>query len=289
MSYKYLIGDLNLLSEIRIPFLKTNNFIKPDVEVILKTAINPPKNKFDVLDDGRVLFKDKHANIFLIESSKIFISLNGNNVKEAANSLVGLPLGFLLQNNDFQVIHGSSVASDKLAICFVGMSAIGKSSIALSLVNHGLNLVTEDLCIIKNSHIYNFSNWIKSAPDSLLRRLEPLEEISVKNDSRNRIFYKLANKLVSGAITPLKAVYFLNNSKRTEIKKIKKSDAFEYLFTYSYHKNEPDIKSFKKLTRILEDSDFFLFSRDLNKPLSENIKFLINHLNEKMPKLLDIG
>ena len=162
MSYKYQICGFNLLSQVRLPILRKKDFENCDFEIILKNNIQIPYKTIEITKGGDVLFKDLHQNIFQITHQKIFISIKDDKYNEAANSVFGVPFGYLLQNNDFQVLHGSAVTINNLGYSFIGRSGIGKSSIALSLINKGFKLLTEDLCIIKDLHIYNFSDWIKS-------------------------------------------------------------------------------------------------------------------------------
>ena len=168
MSYKYQICGFNLLSQIKLPILRKIDFEKPDFEIILRNDAQIANKTIEVLEGGDVLFKDLYQNTFQISYQKIFISIKDSRYGEAANSVLGVPLGYLLQNNDFQVLHGSAVTKNNLGYAFIGKSGIGKSSIALALINKGFKLLTEDLCIIKDMHIYNFSNWVKSNENNLV-------------------------------------------------------------------------------------------------------------------------
>ena len=196
MSYKYQICGFNLLSQVRLPILRKKDFGDPDFEIILKNNIQIPDKTIEILKGGDVLFKDLHQNIFQITYQKIFISIKDEKYSEAANSVLGVPLGYLLQNNNFQVLHGSAMTKNNLGYSFIGKSGIGKSSIALSLINRGFKLLTEDLCVVKDMHMYNFSNWIKSDANNLVEALKPIERINLKQDSRQRSLYKLENRYI---------------------------------------------------------------------------------------------
>ena len=282
MSYKYQICGFNLLSQVRLPILRKKDFGDPDFEIILKNNIQIPDKTIEILKGGDVLFKDLHQNIFKISYQKIYISIKDNKYNEVANSVLGVPLGYLLQNNDFQVLHGSAVTKNKLGYSFIGKSGIGKSSIALSLLNKGFKLLTEDLCVVKDMHIYNFSNWIKSSENNLIDALKPIERIHLKKDSRKRSLYKLEKNHINNKKTKLKAVYFLDSSKKRKIKKVSPSDSFKYLFTYAYRKGDADAFSLEKLTKISEQADCFVYSRDLEKPLEDNSRFIFDHIMESL-------
>ncbi|MAV80489.1 MAG: hypothetical protein CMD12_00680 [Flavobacteriales bacterium] len=282
MSYKYQICGFNLLSEVRLPILKEVDFEKPDLEIILKDNIQIPHKTIEILEGGNILFKDLHHNIFKITYQKIYISINDNKYSEAANSVLGVPLGYLLQNNDFQVLHGSAVTKNDLGFSFIGKSGIGKSSIAISLINKGFKLLTEDLCVVKDMHIHNFSDWVKSDEINLVETLKPIERIYLKKDSRQRSLYKLENRYINNKKTKLKAIYFLDSNKKRNILKVSPSDAFKYLFTYAYRKSDADEDSLKKLTKISEQADCFTYYRDVEKPIEDNSRFIFDHIMESI-------
>ncbi len=282
MSYKYQICGFNLLSQVRLPILKEIDFEKPDFEIILKNNIQISDKTIEIIEGDNILFKDLHHNMFKITYQKIYISIKDNRYSEAANSVLGVPLGYLLQNNDFQVLHGSAVTENDLGFSFIGKSGIGKSSIALSLVNKGFKLLTEDLCVVKDMHIHNFSDWVKSDETNLVETLKPIERIYLKKDSRQRSLYKLENRYISNKKTKLKAIYFLDSNKKRNIIKVSPSDAFKYLFTYAYRKSDADAVSLKKLTKISEQADCFIYYRDVEKPIEDNSRFIFDHIMESI-------
>lgn len=158
MAFKYQIENLKILSDLEIPMLRISCFEKADLRILVKENIKTPKETIET-HNKYILYKDTYQNIFSINKKEIQVFIKHQKYKkEAAITIMGIPIGHLLQNNGFQVLHGSSVAHNSSAASFIGMSGAGKSSIALSLVNDGFKLVTEDLCIVKNKNIFNFSN-----------------------------------------------------------------------------------------------------------------------------------
>ncbi len=279
MAFNYQIGELNISSELEIPMLRQSSFDNSDLRITTKQFIQAPQKNIEI-HNKNILYKDIHNNIFLINDKEIQVFLNQKYKKEAAITIMGIPMGYLLQKNSFQVLHGSSIASDNSAVSFVGRSGAGKSSIALALVNDGLKLVTEDLCLIKNTDIYNFSSWIKCTKSALPKKLVHSNQISIEKDSRNRSLFKFDNKYISKPKTNLKAIYFLGGASEPEITQLKPLDAFTFLFRYAYRENEKDVKSLSYLTNLCESTKCFLFLRDLSKPLHDNKKFIVDHLNE---------
>lgn len=285
MSFKYEVSGLNLSSDIEIPTLRSKKFSRSDIEVRISPKIQIPNEIIDYLPDGKILYKDICENAFLISDSKIFLKIKDGHIDQASISLVGIPLGCVLQNRDFQVLHGSSVAMSGSAVCFVGRSGAGKSSLATALVDRGSKLVTEDLSIIKNTNIYNFSDWLKTDINSLPVGITYLSKMPIKKDSRNRVFYKLNGEHVSNVKNALKAIYFLKESKSGVIEKLGAAESFKYLFTYAYRKNDVDVESFNKIANISKDVPCFSFSRDLAKPLEENAELVFDHLNKNFPDM----
>ena len=278
MAFKYIVAGLKVLSEIRIPTLKYGVFLDPDISVLLTENVRNPESSIEFLNKKEILYRDIHDNKFLITESKIFISLNDSKLEEAPISLLGIPLGFSLQRHHFQVLHGSCVAIDGGAMCFIGESASGKSSIALSLITKGFKLITEDLCLVKDNEVYSFSSWIKTDQKNLLAELDIKEKLVIQKDSRNREYYKLANQHASSKNVKLKAIYLLRNEKKREIVKINQFDAFKYLFTYAYRSHDADVEGLRKLTKICGSVDCFFYSRNTEDQVSENTKYLFEHL-----------
>ena len=281
MSFKYEICGLNLLSEIELPTLRSRSFEKADLEILKNDDIKIPKKTIEIFNGDQTLYKDVHKNIFQISHPKIYISIKSKQEKDAANSLSGLPLGYLLQNNQFQVLHGSAVAKNNYACSFIGRSGMGKSSLALSLLNKDFKILTEDLCVIKDQHIYNFSDWVKSDANDLLKILKPKARIDIKNDSRKRSLYKLDKKYINNKKAKLHSIYFLDSNKKRSIKRLKLSESFKFLFAHSYRKNDIDSYSLDQITKILEESVCFLYSKDIEKPLEDNTQFLFDHIKEE--------
>lgn len=279
MAFKYQIDSLKILSDIEIPTLRISCFEKADLRILVKENIQAPKEIIERHNEN-ILYKDTYHNIFSINKKEIHVFIKHQIYKkEAAITIMGIPMGYLLQNNGFQVLHGSSVAHNNSGVSFIGMSGAGKSSIGLSLVNDGFKLVTEDLCIVKNKNIFNFSNWIKSTQSAIPERVIYSNKILIKKDSRGRSLFKVIDEHISRPKIKLRAIYILIDANDTQITELKASDAFKYLFTYAYRINDQDKESFRNLSELCNNTKCYLFSRDLNKSLQKNKNFLLDHLN----------
>ena len=112
----------------------------------------------------------------------------------------------------------------------------------------------------------------------MLAELDIKEKLIIKKDSRNRQYYKLANQHTSSKKVKLKTIYFLRNEKKREIVKINQFDAFKYLFTYAYRSHDTDAEGLRKLTKMCGSLDCFFYSRNTEDQVSENTKYLLEHL-----------
>lgn len=280
MAFKYQIENLKILSDLEIPMLRISCFEKADLRILVKENIKTPKETIET-HNKYILYKDTYQNIFSINKKEIQVFIKHQKYKkEAAITIMGIPIGHLLQNNGFQVLHGSSVAHNSSAASFIGMSGAGKSSIALSLVNDGFKLVTEDLCIVKNKNIFNFSNWIKSTQSAIPEKVTYSNRILIRKDSRGRSLFKVIDEHISRPKIKLREIYILIDANDTQITELKASDAFKYLFTFAYRINKKDKESFRNLSELCNNTKCYLFSRDLNKSLQKNKNFLLDHLNQ---------
>ena len=99
-----------------------------------------------------------------------------------------MPFGYALRKKGFMVMHGSSVVINGQAICIVGSSGLGKSTLAISLVDKGFKFLTEDLAIIKDNTVHFYSSWIK-IDKKLKNKSKPDLNINIdlSFDSRERV------------------------------------------------------------------------------------------------------
>ena len=282
MLFKYKICGLKISSEIEIPILRDAKFQNPDFQISFTEKLNSPREKISFQKRDDILFKDKNENIFKIDiNSNIFIEKNFSDPFQISSSIIGVPIGFALQRKGFQVFHGSSVASDKSAVCFVCESTAGKSSLALKFFKKGLKMVTEDLCVMRDGYIFNFSDWIKIENKLGSKYFRQNKKIKIPTDSRRRSLFLLSDKDICKRKKNVTAIIFLKNDSKRIINELKPSEAFKYLFTFSYKDKQTDIKTFEKLTSILNRKRFFLFSRNKEKSLESNSRFLFNYLTKK--------
>ena len=282
--YKYRICDINVCSDLLIPFLSLSNSKNSSCE---KLDIKFHNSPFDfsinegeiIFQEGSVYHKDKFGTIFKITNdSKIIIYSNNNDIKHVNQSIIGIPFGYALSYKGFNVVHGSSVSFGNNAACIFGFSGQGKSTLALSLINKGFKFLTEDLCIFRDGKIYQFNPWVKTTK-KLIRDLniDIEEEVKLFQDSRERNLFKILEKDCSKKCMP-KIAYFLVQDKKKSIGSIEKSEVFKFLFTNFYRFENKKVFDLQKITSLVESLDFYIYKRNINSPIEENSEFLSNHM-----------
>jgi len=279
----YRACNLTIASQIKIPiFSEKTSTEEPDIQIIVNEKFDRQslfqKDKL-IFTENSVYYENQAGIIFNItEDSKIIIYPNENDINGIWESLIGIPFGYALSKKGFSVVHGSSVSVGNDAACIFGYSGQGKSTLALSLVNRGFNFITEDLCIFQDKKIYQFNSWIKTTKQLIKDLSIDIEgEIQLFKDSRGRDLFKIQKEDCSEKCTP-KIAYFPVEGEKKSIKKITKSQAFEFIFTNFYRFDNQKELDLYKMTNILESLDCYLYERDINAPVQENSEYLSSHI-----------
>ena len=281
--FSYSVCNLSIISDIKIPiFSKTVPHKNSDIQILLKDNFEHKsllKNDKIIFIDNAVVYENESGVIFKItEDSRVVIFLNGNDTKNIWESLIGIPFGYLLSNKGFSVVHGSSVSVNDSAACIFGYSGLGKSTLAISLLNKGFNFITEDLCIFQDKKIHQFNSWIKTTKKLIKDlRVDIEDEIHLCQDSRERDLFKIKEIHCSKKCNP-RIAYFPIEGEKQSIKKITKSEAFEFLFTNFYRFDNQKESDLHKITNLLESLDCYLYIRDINAPIEENSEYLSSHI-----------
>ena len=282
---QYSVCGINFLSEINLPLVKSKN---NNPNFILRKSISQPKlnflNESILFQKDSIFIKTKTLNIFEIKRNNEILVYSSN--KESRNNIwiefLGIPLGYALRKSGFTVIHGSSICLNNHAACIIGITGVGKSTLSLGLLNEGFSFITEDLCVIKNNEIFQPSSWIKNTNKNMNDlKIDYKQKLCIAKDSRNRDLFKLnANQCKNKSIP--KAFYFPINSNEKMISKMKKEDAFKFIFTsfYRMHYNEAD--NLEKITSLIESVPCYFFLRDINVPIKENAQHLSSHFKDLM-------
>ena len=281
--FRYRVCNLNILSEVQIPVFEIEDkSFNSDILITLKD--NYPNQDFrdsdTVFSNDAIYYKSKPGLIFKILSNSDIIIYKSEEIDEDKvwEMLIGVPFGYALRKKGFMVMHGSSVVINNQAVCIVGSSGLGKSTLAISLVERGFNFLTEDLCIIKDDIIHFYSSWIKI--DKNLKnkiKTDLNEHIDLSFDTRGRELIKIRKKDLSNNAST-KAIYFPMIGDNNNIEQMKDHEIFKFLFANSYRIENDKESDLKMIAGMIKAIDCYSFQRNINSPVNENVDFLLSHI-----------
>lgn len=281
--FRYRVCNLNILSEVQIPVFEIEDkSFNSDILITLKD--NYPNQDFrdsdTVFSNDAIYYKSKPGLIFKILSNSDIIIYKSEEIDEDKvwEMLIGVPFGYALRKKGFMVMHGSSVVINNQAVCIVGSSGLGKSTLAISLVERGFNFLTEDLCIIKDDIIHFYSSWIKI--DKNLKnkiKTDLNEHIDLSFDTRGRELIKIRKKDLSNNAST-KAIYFPIIGDNNNIEQMKDHEIFKFLFANSYRIENDKESDLKMIAGMIKAIDCYSFQRNINSPVNENVDFLLSHI-----------
>jgi len=281
--FRYRVCNLNILSEVQIPVFEIEDkSFNSDILITLKD--NYPNQDFrdsdTVFSNDAIYYKSKPGLIFKILSNSDIIIYKSEEIDEDKvwEMLIGVPFGYALRKKGFMVMHGSSVVINNQAVCIVGSSGLGKSTLAISLVERGFNFLTEDLCIIKDDIIHFYSSWIKI--DKNLKnkiKTDLNEHIDLSFDTRGRELIKIRKKDLSNNAST-KAIYFPMIGDNNNIEQMKDHEIFKFLFANSYRIENDKESDLKMIAGMIKAINCYSFQRNINSPVNENVDFLLSHI-----------
>jgi hypothetical protein len=265
LSYKYSIYGIVVSTSIPFKQLKHSNTIHhEDVVVSLDTSLDVP---FECLkyahwyhaNTSEIIYVRKDVACFFIRNGKEirFKSYPGADHQEIVRVLLGIPMGFLLQQRGLHALHASVVRIGHQSAAFLGVSGSGKSTIAASFLNHNHALLTEDVAVLNLSDmmVSPAFPWLKIGQDSLNEMALPERPlVGLTTDSRERLGYQLDETQFCGQSTKLKNCYLLEWGDQLKIEPVEAKQAFFDLFPHTFRpitdtgSEELDIESFKKMT-----------------------------------------
>ena len=198
--FRYKVCGLNVLSEVHIPVFNALD-VQLDSTIKISLKNNLPNKDFKdsdtIFSDDSIFYRSRPGLIFKILFNSDIIIYKSKEIDEDKvwEILIGVPFGYALRKKGFMVMHGSSVVINGQAICIVGSSGLGKSTLALSLVEKGFKFLTEDLCIIKDDIVHFYSSWIKIDKNLKNKTKTDLNKnISLSFDSRGRELNKMSKE-----------------------------------------------------------------------------------------------
>ena len=289
LKYTYKAFGLIIQSDFEIPEFMPSNEIE-DVKITLEKV---PKKldqvikkgvKYQAAQNEFLLEVEKIAKYYVKNGCEISIeTLTGNVNKEVRLFMLGSAFGALFIQRGLLPIHGSAIKFGNSACIFSGLSGVGKSSIAATLVLKGFQFLADDICVIdKNLNVVpgfpHMKIW-KDILDSLKIKADTLTEIRAEIKKYHIPF----NLGFYNDSLPLSKIFIINtkNTPGYEFEELKglqkfnavKSNTYRYRFVGGLDKQ---LDHFQTLNKLLPEVEVYVVSRPQSPiMLDEFADFLI--------------
>ena len=126
------------------------------------------------------------ARYYVAHGREVRVNLAPNApLPDVSSFLLGSVFGALCHQNGLLPLHASAVELDGRVTAFLGESGAGKSTLAACLQSRGLNIISDDICLLEPSgdlmRVIPVAGWLKLWRNSLDHLGKPALE-------RNRVF-----------------------------------------------------------------------------------------------------
>jgi hypothetical protein len=167
----------------------------------------------------------------------IFGNVNKNWNKNYLQKFVFTPIiEILMRLNGFFSLHAGGVSKGKDCLLILGNSGVGKTLNTLMFLKNGYKFMGDDTIFLDNSlNVYPFLKPIHLTKNSF-RYLNNLKSVNIPKIDKETYFVDdlLYKKQYTTRSKKIKRVYFLDSKRdKNYIKKIKKSDCFKRILSYS--------------------------------------------------------
>ena len=154
--------------------------------------------------------------------------------------ILGAGMAVLLHQRGYLILHSSAVSVDGRAVCFLGHSGSGKSTMAAAMHDRGHHLVSDDIVAIQTRDddlplVYSGFPQLKIWPD-LVDILEHIpEELPKLHPKLEKRGFRVHEEFAQGVL-PLGCIYVLSTVEQgdPEITPIPVQDAFIELIRLSF-------------------------------------------------------
>jgi hypothetical protein len=155
-KYFYQTYGLSIASDFKIDAFQEVGEFENDSDVVQleKSTINFEGYTF--IDDFVIreyteqgfLYVIKNVVAFLITENRMQIFPLIENSKIWQSFLVGGAMAIVLIQKGYFLLHGSAIENKNSAYLFLGLSGVGKSSLATGLGEKGDSIITDDICTL---------------------------------------------------------------------------------------------------------------------------------------------
>lgn len=168
MSYYYQAFGLIIKSEFEIPMLMPA--VQPsNVDVIIKLGkVNQQEISFNHYGFD---YGESYDLLICVNDGAEIIIENNNNLPHHIiyPYLLSSPMGALLHQRGYLVLHGNCIDTRDGGVIFVGNSGAGKSTLAMNFLQDGYTIFSDDICAIdvEKAKIYPSYPFIRLCDDAL--------------------------------------------------------------------------------------------------------------------------
>jgi hypothetical protein len=217
--YCYQCYGLILGSEMELPFLIPSKSQSPDVIIRLDQELSLD---FDYVENVKgfliginrnVFFESKFGWMLIKDGNQISIKLREHRrITEAVQYAMGSGLGVVFHQRQTLALHASAVKINDVAVLFCGVSGSGKSTTAMSFVNDGRSLISDDISVIhfQDNQAYVHSGYPrqKIAADILAATGDNIGKNEKPFDENRNKYYRSPAGFSQGMI-PIHCIYHI--------------------------------------------------------------------------------
>lgn len=287
----YFIYGLYVRIDFCIPFLKKKSnikFIDIDVSFDNKLSFLEPSilnsQTFNELNIDKATIENRFYKCEIYNGNKIKYKFKSHKLYlSSILNFLHMPFAFILFQRRALPLHGMSFVHNNKSVILSGISGSGKSS-STALLAKNYEIRSEDITGIKYD---NNSLWSSPSFPAILcekKFSSHLNKFSDESLSRDRNIYLLnEDNFSSNKEIEVKKIYFLDWSKKNEIKRLNTRDSLKAFLANSFkpaplNKCIESEKIFlKNISLIVNNTEIYLFSRQKKRP-NESINILLKHL-----------
>lgn len=251
INYHYKAYGLKIKSEIILPELDLEKYPNNFDILICYRYINSNKiniiKEFNLTDNTKAISASNGLYLIwngipicLIRDGKSIIINESTGLDESfiVFFILGYSMAILLHQRGMLVLHGNAVKIKDSAIALLGPSGSGKSTTSLILNNMGYDLIADDILSIdlfgKFPKVFSGYPRVKIWSDVIENMGKDINSIPQVHSNFPKLSYKI-NKLYSDKKSPLKSIYILEPSKKTEIRELNIQEALWNLVKNTYN------------------------------------------------------
>jgi len=269
VTSNHFLYQIRIDSEIPLP-LQKEIFSRSDVSIKYGEELYSPPEEvgaceyyFAVGPEKAVFYYQDVALFTIIKGCEVFVSpVTGVDCDLLVNTVLGTPMGILLLQRGFLVLHASAVEINGKITCFLGASGAGKSTTVCSLICSGHKLVADDVVAIKISssalpEVLPGYPWMKVGKELISTLSIPPRNIEHLGSSELKMRYNVpAESFVEGSSGRLACIYFLEWAEDFSINQMNMKDSLINLAKHQYGFVPKIIYPTEEKQRFLRSAEF---------------------------------